>query len=226
MAVRNGGDDLPKAIQSILGQSFSDFELIVVDDGSIDGTAAYLDGLADRRVRVLHQANAGCAHAANAGIAMARGRYVARLDHDDLSLPTRLAKQVAFLDANPRCGMVGTCAEIWEGDRKTSRTHDFPEDNAALQFELLFHNTFVQSSVMMVKSVLDAVGGYCTDPLRQPPEDYELWSRFARRCEIANLPERLTIYREVPGSQSRIGKNPFQRKLVVISAENLAAIEG
>jgi len=226
LPVRNGAADLPKAMDTILAQTFTDFELIVVNDGSTDGTAAVLDAIRDPRVRLVHQESTGLARALNRGISLARGRYIARQDHDDWAKPTRLEKQVAFMEANPDCALVGTCAEIWVGNQPTERVHDFPAEDAALRFELLFNNPFVHSSVMMRKSALDAVGGYSTDPARQPPEDYELWSRLARRYKVANLPERLTIYREVPNSQSRTGPNPFQQKLVVISAENLAAAVG
>ena len=141
-------------------------------------------------------------------------------------MPTRLEKQVAFLEAHPDCAMVGTRAEIWVGGQKTSRVHDHPTDNAALQFELLFDSPFVHSSVLLRKSALDAVGHYTTDPARQPPEDYELWSRIARRYKVANLPERLTIYREVPNSMSRARPPRFIDNIVAISAENLAAAVG
>jgi hypothetical protein len=112
------------------------------------------------------------------------------------------------------------------GDEKTARAHDHPSDNAALQFELLFDNPFVHSSMLLRKSALDAVGPYTTDPARQPPEDYELWSRIARRYKVANLPERLTIYREVPNSLSRERSTLYVDKVVTISAENLAAAVG
>jgi glycosyltransferase involved in cell wall biosynthesis len=226
LPVRDGAADLPTAIDTILQQTFADFELIAVNDGSSDGTAAVLDGLRDPRVRVIHQDNMGLAAALNCGIALARGRYVARQDHDDWAKPTRLEKQVAFMEANPDCALVGTRAEIWVGNRKTKRVHDHPTDNAALQFELLFNNPFVHSSMMLRKSALDAVGGYSTDRSRQPPEDYELWSRLARRYTVANLPERLTIYREMPMSLSRAGPTPFLKKLVSISSENLAYATG
>lgn len=223
LSVRNGAADLPKAIDTVLTQTFSDLELIAIDNGSTDGTAAVLDGLADPRVRVVHQDDRGLAAALNRGISLARGRYVARQDHDDWAMPTRLEKQVSFLEQHPDCALLGTRAEIWVGDEPSERVHDHPTDDAALRFELLFDNPFVHSSVMIRKSALDAVGGYAIDPARQPPEDYELWSRLARRHRVANLRERLTIYREVPKSMSRAGANPFRDKLVLIAAENLAA---
>ena len=226
LSVRNGAGDLPRAVASILQQTFTEFELIAIDNGSTDGTGEILDSLSDPRVRVVHQKNMGLAGALNRGIGLARGQYIARQDHDDLALPSRLARQVAFMQASPRCALLGTRAEIRTGDRPGFRFHDHPTDDAALRFELLFDNPFVHSSVMLRKSAVEAAGGYSTDPTRQPPEDYELWSRLARQWEVANLPERLTVYRETPGSMSRATHRPFVDKLVLISAENLAAAVG
>jgi glycosyltransferase involved in cell wall biosynthesis len=226
LSVRNGAADLPRAIDTILAQTFADLELIAIDDGSTDGTAAVLDGVRDPRVRVVHQKNMGLAAALNRGIVLARGRYIARQDHDDRAKPTRVEKQVAFLEANPDYALVGTRAEIWAGDRKTWRVHDHPTDNASLQFDLLFDNPFVHSSILMRKTALDMVGLYTTNPTRHPPEDYELWSRIARRYKVANLAERLTIYREVPNSLSRERPVPYIERIVAISAENLAAALG
>jgi glycosyltransferase involved in cell wall biosynthesis len=226
LSVRNGGIDLPKAIGSILAQTFANFELIAINNGSTDGTRSYLDSIADPRVRVFHQADAGLAAALNRGISLARGRYIARQDHDDLADPSRIAKQVEFLDAHPEHALVGTRAEIWIGDRPSGRFHDHPTEDEILRFDLLFDNPFVHSSVMMRKSALDRVGVYATDPARHPPEDYELWSRISRHYRVANLPERLTVYREVPSSMSRDGIKPFLQKLVTISSENLAFATG
>jgi hypothetical protein len=222
LSVRNGGSDLLRALGTILNQSFSDFELIAINNGSTDETEAYLDNISDPRVRVFHQENAGLAAALNRGISLARGRYIARQDHDDLADPSRLAKQVAFLDEHPDHALVGTRAEIWIGDTPSGRFHDHPTEDEILRFALLFDNPFVHSSVMIRKSALDHVGVYTTDPARQPPEDYELWSRIARHYRVANLAERLTIYREVPSSMSRASADPFKQKLVTISSENLA----
>lgn len=226
LSVRNGGADLPFALDTILKQSFVDFELIAVNNGSKDGTREFLDRITDPRVRVFHQEDMGLAAALNRGISLARGRYIARQDHDDLADPSRLSKQVAFLDANPEHALVGTRAEIWIGDTPSGRFHDHPTEDQILRFDLLFNNPFVHSSVMMRKSALDRVGVYTTDPARQPPEDYELWSRISRHYRVANLPERLTVYREVPSSMSRDSRQPFLEKLVTISSENLAHATG
>src|SRR5262249_61801204 len=101
LPVRNGAADLPKAMDTILAQTFTDFELIVVNDGSTDGTAAGLDAIRDPRVRLVHQESTGLARALNRGISLARGRYIARQDHDDWAKPTRLEKTEAIMGANP-----------------------------------------------------------------------------------------------------------------------------
>lgn len=226
LPVYNGAADVRKAVDSILSQTFGDFELILINDGSKDNSAEVLESIVDPRIRLFHQENRGLAGTLNRGIGLARGRYIARQDQDDLSHPERFARQVAFLEANPDHGMVGSAAEIWVGDTPTDRAHDHPTNHGALSFELLFNNPFVHSSIMMRKATVDGVGGYTTDPARQPPEDYELWSRMARAARVANLPERLLIYREVPASMSRTGPNPFLERLVLICAENLSMVLG
>lgn len=232
LPVYNGAADVPFAVRSILEQSFGDFELIAINDGSPrDNSLEVLQHLKEttgdpRMIVVDMPQNVGLAAALNHGIGLARGRYIARQDQDDLSFPTRLAQQVAFLDQHPTHALVGTRAEIWIGDEKTERFHDHATDNATLQFDLLFNNPFVHSSVMIRKDALADVGGYSTDRARQPPEDYELWSRIARKYEVANLADRLLAYREVPQSMSRVSSNPFLEKLLMLSAENIALANG
>lgn len=214
------------AIESVLAQTFADFELLVIDDGSQDETPAVLRRYTDPRMRLVTQANRGLAATLNRGIELARGRYIARQDQDDISLPERFAKQVACLDAHPKCALVGTWAEIWREGARTGRAHRHPSDNSTLKFELLFNNPFVHSSVMIRKSALERVGAYSADRNRQPPEDYELWSRIAREYEVANVPEVLHLYREIEGSMSRDGPSPFLNHLVTICAENIAWASG
>lgn len=226
LPVYNGAADVQKSIKSILDQTFQDFELIIVNDGSTDGSACVLESICDPRIRLYHQSNIGLAGTLNRGIELARGVYIARQDQDDLSCPDRFEKQVAYLQKNQDCILLGTAAEIWVGDQKTDRAHDHPIEHSELAFDLLFNNPFVHSSVMMPRDAVLKIGGYSTDKLRQPPEDYELWSRMARYGRVANLAERLLIYREVAHSMSRSGPNPFLDRLVSISAENLAFANG
>jgi glycosyltransferase involved in cell wall biosynthesis len=226
MPVYNGAADLRRALDTVFDQTFSDFEVIAINDGSKDDSASLLNAVDDPRVRVFHQENMGLAATLNRGLAMARGSLIARQDQDDLSHPERFARQVTYLNDNPECILLGTAAEIWVGDEPSERAHDHPTEHALLAFDLLFNNPFVHSSVMMRRDAVQAIGGYTTDKSRQPPEDYELWSRLARKGRVANLPERLLVYREVPQSMSRTGPNPFLDRLVSLSAENLAFSNG
>lgn len=226
LPVYNGQQYVAEAINSILSQSYKDFELIILDDGSSDGSAAIIEKFNDSRIRSYQHSNKGLAATLNRGISLARGDYIARQDQDDVSFLARLEKQIAFLDANPSVGMVGASAEIWVGHERTKRLLSHPADDAVLRFGLLFDNYFVHSSVVMRRAVLDKVGGYCEDRSRQPPEDYELWSRIMRKYKVANLPDVLMAYREVPGSMSRTGFNPFVNNLIRISSENIAWASG
>ena len=214
------------AIESILAQSFGDFEFLIIDDGSTDETPYVLDQYSDARIRRIRHENKGLAGTLNVGIGLARGKYIARQDQDDLSLPDRFAKQVAYMESCPECGLLGTWAQIMEGNQVAERYHRHPSDARQLRYHLLFNNPFVHSSVMLRKSVLEAERGYSTDPKRQPPEDYELWSRLSRYSEVANLPEVLLYYREVPGSMSRVGPLPFRDNLIKICIENLSLASG
>ena len=220
----NGEALIYDAIQSVLAQTMDDFELIVLDDGSSDNTLRLLQKLSDRRLRVYHHSNIGLPATLNRGISLARGRYIARLDHDDLMMPTRLEMQARYLDAHPEVALLGTAAQIFVGSQPSERYHRHPASNKALRLRLLFDNPFVHASVMFRRDVIMAIGGYCTDKSRLPPEDYELWSRVARVHDVANLEDVLTVYREVPGSLSRIGENPFLEKVLTFSTENIYGV--
>jgi glycosyltransferase involved in cell wall biosynthesis len=221
LPVYNGAEFLAGGIESILSQSYRNIELIIIDDGSSDNSLQIVGQFHDPRMRVYHQKNQGLAAALNRAIHLAKGEYLARQDHDDFSLPKRLEKQVTFLEGHPNCGMVGGWAEIWVENVKSERIHQHPADNLDLKFDLLFDNPFVHSSMMLRKAVFDTVGLYSTDRLRQPPEDYELWSRVARCFDVANISEVLLVYREVPSSLSRAGVSPFLDRVVNLSIENL-----
>jgi glycosyltransferase involved in cell wall biosynthesis len=222
LPVYNGEKYIHEAISSILMQTFEDWELIIINDGSNDESEPVILSFEDKRIRYYNHKNMGLARTLNKGISLARGKYIARQDQDDISLPTRLGKQVSFFEANPHSVLLGTRANILEEDKRTARMQLHPLSDAEIKLGLLFDNFFVHSSVMINKDLLLKVGGYSEDPSRQPPEDYELWSRIMRLGhQLANLSEPLLLYREVHSSMSRAGKSPFARKLAIISAENL-----
>lgn len=222
LPVYNGKTYLEESINSILSQSYADFELLIINDGSKDESDVLIDQFNDPRIRIFHQQNMGLAATLNKGISLSRGEFIARQDQDDVSFSTRFEKQLQFLEAHPGVGMVGASAEIWNNGQLVTRYHQHPTDPNLLKISLLFNNYFVHSSVMIRRTVFDNVGVYSEDKSRQPPEDYELWSRISRQYKVANLSETLLAYREIPTSMSRTGNSPFLKNIVKITAENLA----
>ena len=229
MPVKDGADFVGKAIESLLNQTFTDFELIVINDGSTDQSVQVIEQFKDSRITLLTQENQGVSKTSNRGLALCRGKYITRHDHDDLSFPTRLSKQVSYLDDHPQCGLVGTAAEVWTPDGPTGRSRDFPTKPGAIAFELIFDSPFVLSSVMFRREVMEKVGMFSEDPLRTPMEDFEFISRVGRQFEMANLAERLVVYREVPNSESSVirpnhggARDKVVSRIAMFSSENLA----
>lgn len=194
-AVYNGERYVREAIDSLLHQSFSNFELIVIDDASTDGTPAILQSIRDPRVRLLHNdRNLGLARSLNRGIAAATGEYVARQDADDVSEPDRLRRQVAYLDAHPDVALLGSAHREIDPDGRPIRDVDAHCSHTTLVWAMLFYCPFVHSAVMFRRqTVVDAVGVY--DPSYRYSMDFEYWSRIAARFRIANLPEQLVRLR-------------------------------
>ena len=160
MAVKNGEARIWQSIHSLLNQTFSDFELIIINDGSTDRTVEIIESFKDSRIHLFSQANKGVAIAANRGLALAKGAFIARQDHDDLSRPERLQKQVSFLIEHPEIYLVGTCAEIYNSKGFAGRYHDHPTNSIRLSLEILFDNPFVHSSIMFRREVIKNVGYY------------------------------------------------------------------
>ncbi len=222
MPVYNGAEYLRASLDSILQQDFRDFELIVLNDGSRDNSGAIVATYDDPRIFYTEHPNMGLPATLNRGLALAKGDIIVRQDQDDISVPSRLSLQVAWLDKLPQLAMLGGWAVIVDADgRPDGRMHRHPKGVAALRLELLFNTPFVHSAVAMRKEVLQALGGYSTDPMRQPPEDFELWSRLLRTHEAANIPETVLEYREVAGSMSRVMKADFLERMVRVSADNV-----
>lgn len=202
MAVYNGEAWVPEAVESVLGQTFADFEFIVVDDGSTDGTGAILDRRTDPRLRVVQQPRAGQTRALNRALGLAAAPLLARMDADDVALPERLAQQVAFLRAHSDVGLLGTgCHEISPVGEVT-RTIRPPASDDAIRRALIRANPFIHSSVMFRRDALDAAGRY--DEQFAVAQDYDLWLRMSRVTRMANLPEPLVLRRLAPGRLSSL----------------------
>jgi glycosyltransferase involved in cell wall biosynthesis len=223
MPAYNASEYLRDSIDSVLNQTFADFEFIIIDDGSCDDTAAIVQSYSDRRIRFFRQPNQGLAATLNRAIELSTGSLLARQDADDVAYPERFARQKQFMDDHPEIALVGTAAEIWVEDKPSIRFHRHPCDPAELALRMLFDNYFVHSSVMIRRKVFDTVGKYSSEKARQP-EDFELWSRVSRQFSMANLPEVLEIYRERAGSICRT--DHFEHKCIAIAAENIACTLG
>ena len=200
LSVHNGGAWVAQAVESVLGQTFADFEFIVVDDGSTDSTGTTLDGYRDSRLKVLHQSRAGLTRSLNRALGLATAPLVARMDADDVALPDRLARQLAFLASHPEVGLLGTgCHEIAPSG-EILQTIRPPTEDAAIRRALIRRNPFVHSSMVMRREAAEAVGGY--DEGLPVAQDYDLWVRMSRVTRMANLPEPLVLRRLTPGRVS------------------------
>jgi glycosyltransferase involved in cell wall biosynthesis len=195
MAVYNGDRFLGEAIESIFGQTFSDFEFVVVDDGSTDGSLELLERFArrDQRLRLVSRDNRGLAASLNQAIGLARGVLIARMDADDVSLPERFERQVAFLDAHPEVAVVGTAAQLLGPAGPVQCYLRPPTTPTEVLRGLLEDNGPVHASVMFHKRAFDEVGGY--REVYPAAQDRDLWLRIAERHRLANLPQALLLYR-------------------------------
>lgn len=220
LPVWNGEAFLELAIRSILRQTFPSFELLVIDDGSTDRTAAIAETFAggDERVRVLRRPHEGLSAALNAGIAAARGEYVARMDADDVSFPDRLQKQVAYLDAHPACVAAGAWIEVVDeegqhiGLKTFVTTHD--EISAAL---LRGVSPMAHPTIVARTDALRVAGGY--NGRLYPSEDLDLWFRLGERGELANLGEALLQHRRHKGAIGVREREKMKAMALTISNE-------
>lgn len=194
MPVFNGEKYLREAATSILNQTFTDIELVIINDGSTDNTESILDEIAvDQRVRVLSNGkNIGLTLTRNKGLRKSKGEYVAMLDSDDIALPNRIEKQLAFLETNRDFALIGSSIDLINSSGKYIRTQHYPTPSAYIPSLLFFQNNFAQSAVMIRKSALP---DQCYREEYPQGEDYDLWIRISGVHKTANINSVLVKYR-------------------------------
>ena len=203
MAVYNGGSFLKPAIESILRQSESRFEFLIIDDGSQDGSAGMIESFKDPRIRLIRNAtNRGLAASLNAGLEVARGTYIARLDADDVALPDRLALQLDFLERNPDIALLGSNAIMVDASGRRLYQSDYPCSPLAVRWTSLLQNPFIHSTVMMRRSVLEAFS-LRYDTRMSATQDYDFWLRCLEHADGANLSIPTVCFRVHDASISR-----------------------
>src|SRR5579883_1018190 len=196
LPVKNGAAYIGAAIESLFAQTFADFELLVIDDGSSDETVAIVEGLgkSDRRLHLLRNPGMGLVDALNFGIAAARAPLIARMDADDIALPERLQRQYEYLAAHPDIDAVGTQVHFIDANgARTGKSSALPQDPAAVAKTLLKFCCLRHPTVTMRKAAAERAGGYRAEFVAA--EDLDLWLRLAEHGELANLPEALLLYR-------------------------------
>ncbi|MBE9913083.1 glycosyltransferase [Paenibacillus donghaensis] len=227
MPVYNNAAYVQEAIQSILNQTYTDFELIIIDDGSTDGSAYLVSLVTDPRVKkVFHQENKGLVFTLNEGLDMATGDYIARMDSDDHSVPERLSIQVSYMDDNPSIDLCGSAITYSIGrNAKINPVH-----HEEIKAWLLFHCCICHPTVMMRNRMINRLG-IRYDVNYPHAEDYELWDRLASQIQMTNLPINLHYYRLHDGQVSnqhkvmqaysveKIHQRQFSRLGLQLSAE-------
>lgn len=198
----NAGAFLREAVDSILAQTFTDFECLVIDDGSTDGAVEALRAIPDPRLRIeRNPRNLGLIATLNRGLELARAPLLARMDADDVALPQRLERQVGRMSCRPRLSLIGTWAQFIDETGKSHGICRKPVDHGSILKEILHGNTFIHPSVMMRTEVARQLGGYPSEATHA--EDYGLWLRMVENHESENLPECLLMYRVHSGQISQ-----------------------
>jgi len=194
MSVYNGEKFLKEAMDSILTQTFTDFEFLIINDGSTDNSMEIIESYNDSRIRLINnEKNLKLIASLNKGISLARGKYIARMDCDDISMPERLEKEVNFLENSLEYGLVGTCYTVIDGAGKEQYNKSYPSSNDLIKLFLSLNCPLAHGSIMgrteLFKQNLYGSKEYSA------VEDYELWTRIAKVTKIHNIPEYLFKYR-------------------------------
>ena len=224
MSVYNGEKYLREAVESILNQTFTDFEFIIIDDASTDCSLEILRSFEDPRIKIVRNIeNLGLTKSLNIGLSLAKGEYIARMDADDICIKERLKIQIQIMDANPKIGICGTWAKIFGSDESISKRPITPED---IKVALFYYNPLIHSSVIIRKSYLIMYNLEYDVSFKQS-QDYELWVRCAQKFQIMNIPKVLVYHRKHSnqiGTQLLDKQNDYANKIRVLQIQSLNII--
>lgn len=209
LPVYNGEQYLESAIQSILDQTYTDFELLIVNDASTDGSDRIIRSFIDPRISIVtNKTNMRLLATLNIGLKAARGLYVARMDQDDISSPERLAVQAQFLDNHRDVGVVGSGFQLIDQHGQRAQKVLFPSSPVVLGWCLNFFNPLAHPTVMVRRSVIEAIGNYTSPDLpervKHASEDYDLWRRAAKVTKLSNIPKVLLMLRKHQSNLTRV----------------------
>jgi glycosyltransferase involved in cell wall biosynthesis len=223
LPVYNAEKYLNEAINSILFQTFTNFELIIINDGSSDRSEEIIFSFSDDRINYIkNETNLGLIETLNKGISLSKGKYLARMDNDDISMPERLEKQVAFMESNPEVGVLGTSFyninKFGEIESKTI----FPVSHSLLCWSLCFFSPIAHPTVMFRRDVVINANGYNLEMLHC--EDYDLWHRLSNKTRLANLPELLFKLRKHETNSSLIFSEIQLKNSIVISQKMISRL--
>jgi glycosyltransferase involved in cell wall biosynthesis len=219
MPIYNSERFLDEAMESILNQTFEDFEFIIVADKSTDTSDAILDDFREKddRIKVFDQERIGLIASLNKGCQLAKGKYIARMDADDISLPHRLEMQLQYLEEHPEIGVLGTGIRYIDEAGRLGKSVRNPRDPKLIKFYLHLENCFVHPSIMMRRETIKHLGFY--NPEAIDAEDYDLWARAAFVTQVSNLQDILLEYRVWSGGIS--SHNALSRDQTVLRIRQL-----
>ncbi len=218
MPVYNGEKYLKETIESILNQTFIDFEFLIIDDGSIDATEEIIKSFLDPRINyVKNNENLKIISTLNKGLSLSKGRYIARMDADDICVSNRLEKQVKFLENNPSIGLIGS---DYISFGTINKSIHYPSQYEDLKFSALFYNPFCHPSIMMRKDIITKYNlSYNSAFLHL--EDYKLWTEFLIICNCQNITEELISYRTHPNQISKVHEELQKRNVMNVQKDYL-----
>lgn len=226
MSVYNGEKYLKRSILSILNQSFTNFEFIIIDDGSSDSSSSIINDFSDDRIRYIkNEKNLGLSASLNIGIKNSIGAYIARADSDDVSLPERLEKQFNFMEENPQIGILGTGYYEIDGNGKRLQKFIYPQDDIIIKWKLLTGPVFPHPTVILRKNILTN-NNIIYNEKYSATQDYELWYQLIQFTVGSNLPIPLIEYRKHKNSISNTMFNKQNELRLQVSGRFLSLYSG